>query len=354
MVTVGIDPHKHVHVAVAVDERGNRIGKSLTVKNDGLLIVALITWIRSITDLTSVTWAVEDGRGFARRMADGLLLAGQDVVWVPSRLTAAHRRLHATTGAKSDVIDAVAAAHAAIATPDLPRHHIDQRVRELRVLTDYRSDIVKRRTMMINQLKALSHLWLDHTPGDMARAKALIAFTTRLDTANISTHVRDTIATMIGEIDDANNRIHDLDIRIKELVTPLTPNLLAVTGISHNSAAVLLTEIVDIKRFSSPAKLARYTGCAPIPVFSSDNERHRLHRGGNRRLNSVLHTAAIVQTRYNPAAQQLIARRHDEKGARGARRILKRHLVDVIYRAMHTDQATWQHQINTCERPALT
>lgn len=354
MVTVGIDPHKHVHVAVAVDARGNRIGKPLTVKNDGLLIIALLTWIRSIADVTSVTWAVEDGRGFARRLADGLLLAGQEVVWVPSRLTAAHRKLRAATGAKSDVIDAIATAHAAIATPDLTRHHIDKRVRELRVLTDYRADLVKRRTMMINQLKAQSHLWLDHTPGDLARAKALATLTTRLDAADVGTHVQHVIAVMINELADTNKRIHDLDIRIKELVTPLMPNLLAITGISYNSAAVLLTEIGDIKRFSSSAKLARYTGCAPIPVFSSDNERHRLHRGGNRRLNSVLYTAAIVQTRFNPAAQELIARRQHAKGARGARRILKRHLVDVIYRAMHTDQASWQHQITRCQPLALT
>ncbi|MGP3966027.1 transposase [Nonomuraea sp. 3N208] len=47
-------------------------------------------------------------------------------------------------------------------------------------------------------------------------------------------------------------------------------------------------------RFPTSAKLARYTGCALIPVYSSDQERHRLHRGGNRRLNSVLYTAAIV------------------------------------------------------------
>ncbi|MFF0290355.1 hypothetical protein [Streptomyces sp. NPDC005262] len=32
-----------------------------------------------------------------------------------------------------------------------------------------------------------------------------------------------------------------------------------------------------------------------MPVYSSDRGRHRLHRGGNRRLNSVLYTASIVQ-----------------------------------------------------------
>ncbi len=116
-----------------------------------------------------------------------------------------------------------------------------------------------------------------------------------------------------------------------------------MTGISYNSAAVLLAEIGDITRFSSSAKLARFTGCAPIPVYSADKPRHRLHRGGNRRLNSVLYTAAIVQKRRTPEAQQLLARH--ESGSRGARRILQRHLIDVIYRAMTSDQATWQHQI---------
>lgn len=345
MVTVGIDPHKHVHVAVAVDAAGRRIGQPLTVKNDALLITNLLKWIRSLTEDTLITWAIEDGRGFARRLADGLLLAGYEVVWVPSRLTAAHRKLHAPTGSKSDPTDAAAAAHAVIATPGLDRHRIDEHVRELRVLVDYRSDVVKRRTMVINQLKAQLHVWLDHTPGDLTRTKALTTLTARLDTAPLGTHVHQVLTEMITEIADLNRRTHDLDTTIKDLVNPLAPALLEITGISHISAAVLISEIGDITRFSSSAKLARYTGCAPIPVYSSDKERYRLHRGGNRRLNSVLYTAAIVQKRWHPDAQELLARHAADKGARGARRILQRHLVDVIHRAMTTDQASWPHNV---------
>lgn len=117
MVTVGIDPHKHVHVAVAVGDDGRPIGKPLTVENDALLIITLLKWFRSITDGTA-TWAVEDGRGFAPRLADGLLLAGQEVVWVPARLAAAHRRLHEATGSKSDPIDAAAVARRRSPRPD--------------------------------------------------------------------------------------------------------------------------------------------------------------------------------------------------------------------------------------------
>ncbi|MEW2636555.1 IS110 family transposase [Streptomyces sp. NPDC048389] len=345
MVTVGIDPHKHVHVAVAVDADGRRISRPLTIKNDAALIGVLLKWIRSIADGTPVTWAIEDGRGFARSLADGLLLAGHEVVWVPTRLMAAHRKLHAATGSKSDPVDAAAVAHAAIATPGLDRHRIDERVRELRVLVDLRADLVRRRTMVINQVKAYTHLWLDHTPGDLTRKPGMTALTRFLEDSDLGPHVRRVLTEMTGETADLNQRIRSLEFTIRELVEPLAPALLEITGISHVSAAVLLAEIGDITRFSSSAKLARYTGCAPIPVYSSDKERYRLHRGGNRRLNSVLYTTAIVQQRFHPGARDLLARHTPTKGARGARRVLKRHLIDVIHRAMVRDRASWQHHI---------
>ncbi|MFD1277655.1 hypothetical protein ACFQ51_54215 [Streptomyces kaempferi] len=91
------------------------------------------------------------------------------MVWVPTRVMSAHRKLHAATGSQFDPVDAAAVAHAAIATPGLDRHRIDDRVRELCVLVDSRADLVRRRTMVINQIKACTHLWLDHTPGDLTR-----------------------------------------------------------------------------------------------------------------------------------------------------------------------------------------
>ncbi len=222
----------------------------------------------------------------------------------------------------------------------------------MRVLVDHRADLVKRRTMVINQLKAQLHLWLDHTPGDLLRAKTVSSVRALLADAPLRPHVCQTLHDMLTEIADLNHRVRGLDLTIKELVSPLAPALLQITGISYTSAAVLLAEIGDITRFPSSAKLARYTGCAPIPVYSSDKERHRLHRGGNRRLNSVLYTAAIVQKRWDPAAQELLARQEPAKGTRGARRILQRHLVDVVYRAMHADQETWTHHIARCEQAA--
>ncbi len=254
-------------------------------------------------------------------------------------------RLHEATGAKSDPIDAAAVARAAIATPGLDRHRIDERVRELRVLVDYRADLIKRRTMAINQLKAQVHVWLSQTPGDLTRTRNLDRLTDSIRTAQLPARVASALTDMTSEIAGLSQGVRQLDATIAELVIPLAPNLLQVTGISHISAAVLIAEIGDITRFASSAKLARYAGCAPIPVYSADKPRHRLHRGGNRRVNSVLYTAAIVQKRFSPAAQDLLARHEPAKGTRGARRILQRHLADVIYRAMTDDLASWKHQV---------
>ncbi|WP_218058273.1 transposase [Streptomyces sp. Wb2n-11] len=146
----------------------------------------------------------------AHHLADGLLLAGHEVVWVPTKLLAAHRKLHAATGAKSDLVDAAAVAHAAIVTPGLDRHRIDERVRELRVLVDLRADLVRRRTMVINQVKAYTHLWLDHTPGDLTRRPGMTSLTTLLENTETSTHVRRVLAEMVTEIAELNKRVRGL------------------------------------------------------------------------------------------------------------------------------------------------
>lgn len=134
-----------------------------------------------------------------------------------------------------------------------------------RVLVDYRADLVKRRTMAVNQLKAQVHLWLDQTPGDLTRARNVDMLATLISAAQLSPHVRQALADMTAEIAALNRHVHDLDATIRELVSPLAPARLQVTGISYIAAAVLLVEIGDITRFSSSAKLARYVGCAPNP-----------------------------------------------------------------------------------------
>jgi transposase len=93
----------------------------------------------------------------------------------------------------------------------------------------------------------------------------------------------------------------------------------------------------DVRRFRNAAAYARFCGAAPIPCGSGKTaDRHRLDRGGNRQLNAALHRIAIVQARVDPRARDFLDRKSAEgKTKREARRALKRHLANVVYRRLH-------------------
>ncbi len=87
------------------------------------------------------------------------------------------------------------------------------------------------------------------------------------------------------------------------------------------------------QRFTSEAQLAAYAGVAPLEASSAGIVRHRLNRGGNRRLNAILYRIALTQLRCSAAAQTYIARRQSQgKTKREAIRTLKRYLIRAIWR----------------------
>ncbi len=64
----------------------------------------------------------------------------------------------------------------------------------------------------------------------------------------------------------------------------------------------------------------------------------RLNRRGNRQLNRALFMVAFTQMReYAPAQEYMERKRLEGKTWKEAMRCLKRHLADVVYRAMIED-----------------
>src|SRR3954470_23250983 len=70
-----------------------------------------------------------------------------------------------------------------------------------------------------------------------------------------------------------------------------------IHGIGPAGAARILADVGDVARFADRNRFASWTGAAPIDASSGEHLRHRLSRAGNRRLNHVLHIAAVVQLR---------------------------------------------------------
>ena len=91
--------------------------------------------------------------------------------------------------------------------------------------------------------------------------------------------------------------------------------------------------------FHSKDAFARHNGTAPLPVWSSNKQRYRLSRTGNRQLKAALHRIAMTQARMHQPARELMHRRKlNGDGGMEALRILKRRLSDVVYCAMLADQ----------------
>jgi transposase len=99
-------------------------------------------------------WAIEDCRHVSSRLERTLVAAGERVVRVTPSLTGASRKSSRVPG-KSDPIDATSVALAAIRVglDTLPAAHLDERAMEIRVLTDYRDQLIGERTRMINRLR---------------------------------------------------------------------------------------------------------------------------------------------------------------------------------------------------------
>ena len=147
--------------------------------------------------------------------------------------------------------------------------------------------------------------------------------------------------SQLARITALSAEITGLEKDLAALVTVLVPELLAIPGVAVITAAKIIGETGDIRRFRSPAAFARHNGTAPVPASSGTGTGgpQRLNRGGNRQLNAALHRVAVVQARCHPGAAALLERRGQDKHETGkaSLRVLKRHLSDVIYRALNAD-----------------
>ena len=115
-------------------------------------------------------------------------------------------------------------------------------------------------------------------------------------------------------------------------------------GIGPAGAARILADVGDIARFPDRNHFASRTGTAPIDASSGDQIRHRLSRAGNRRLNHVLHMAAIAQIRLGGERRTYYRRKLGEaETCKEARRCLERRLSDMVYRQLVADAQAADH-----------
>lgn len=333
MIVIGADPHKHSHTLVAVDAAtGERLGCETVRANAAGTLVAL-RWARSLG--AERVWAVEDCRHVSGRFERGLIGDGERVVRVAPKLMAGARKSARTRG-KSDPIDALAVARAALreGVDALPVARLEGRALEIRLLLDHHDDLVVDRSDEQRRLRWHLHDLFDDLEipaGALDRAVWLDRIGRKLARAEQTARVR-IARDQICSIRQDTKRIRELEKEIAELVAIEAPQLLEEVGCGALTAAKLIGEIAGADRFATDAKLARAAGIAPVEVSSGRRDRHRLDRGGNRQLNCALHRLAVNKGRYCPETRAYLARKQAEGKTRmEALRCLKRHLARRVH-----------------------
>lgn len=327
MAAIGVDTHKATLFACAVDELGSALAEQ-EFNNDPAGHVQLAAWARA--SAPGGRLGFEGSSSYGAAAARLLDEAGFDVREVPPHLSR-RERIRTRRAGKSDPGDALAIARVTARETDLPPIRRADPTTDLGLLLAAHDDLVAETTRTRNRLHADLVVLV---PGYGGRAINLVA---ERHLKLVATMLRrragihaELARERLAEVRRLQARVRSLTRRVGLLVAG--HRLLEVPGVGPLTAAALVAETGDVRRFRSADAFAMLAGVAPIPASSGQTQRMRLNRGGNRRLNRAIHVVAIVQSRSHPPAklyiQGKLAAGHTW---REAIRSLKRLLARVIF-----------------------
>ena len=346
---IGVDPHKYVLTAVALNGQGGVLGQ-WTGDTSSRGLQALRTW--AVERAPDAVWAIEGSNRLGRHLAVQLVAAGADVRDVCPTRTATQRRRRPGRG-KSDAVDAEAVARELLAHPDLPRAFKtaagppDPHWEELAVLVRARRQLASRHRQVLNEaeplLGELPDLLAERLPPGKKVLPRLAAAARRRRTGERLVDLRlEVLRAQAREERALAAACATLERQIAAALRHLGTSLPSLCGLGALGAAELVVEVGDPRRFRSADAFAAYTGTAPIPASSAEAHgrpvHHRLNRFGNRRLNAVLYTMAIVRQRIHPETRAYAARLLAAgKTTRDVVRIIKRRLARLVWHTMMAD-----------------
>jgi transposase len=337
-VIIGVDPHKLSATIEVVDRQEHLLGSG-RFATDQRGYTAMRSYVKSWPNRV---WAVEGANGAGRPLAQRLVEAGEEVVDVPAKLAARVRLFDTGHNRKTDALDAHSIAIVAVRTKGLRVLAADGELEALRMLTDRRDELAHLRVQTVNRLqRLLSELFPGQRKKDLSalQAKAMLATVRPRDIAGKTR--RRMAAEELADLVVVDGKLKKIKAELKAMVIARGSTLLQIHGIGPSGAARTLADVGDITRFADRNRFASWTGTAPLDASSGEQIRHRLSRAGNRRMNHVLHMAAIVQLRHDTEGRAYFRRKVAAGKTRmEALRCLKRRLSDVLYRYLVADAQT--------------
>ena len=384
---VGIDSHRDTHTAVFIDCFFEKLGE-ITFKNRPSEFPAFLSdALKLRQDDTDLLFGLEDVSMYGRTLSVFFQKNNLRIKHVNSLLVSRERKNQNVTE-KTDSVDAECAARVLLSKlSELPDAQLDDKYWILRTLVTHRDFIVKQNASSKNHLH---NLVVQHYPNycelfPNIDAKSALAFFKRYpspttldgttheelakflseasdyrvgagkpgevkareileglqDTAVEFQEIRDeAVRTSIRHIEYNTGEVKKLDKAIALFLAEFDCTLTSMAGIDIIAAAQLLACIGDIKKFPTPAKLARYSGVAPVSYSSGRKDTQYANKRGNRELNSILYLLAVrlittlgpTGKMMNPFFYEYYHKKLSEgKTKRQALKCVQRRLVNIIW-----------------------
>ena len=338
---IGVDTHRDQHaLALVACPSGACLAEALIAAEAGGYAAALALARRRAPGRRA--WAIEGSGSYGKGLARSLLAEGERVLEVERPRRAAGR-----ARAKSDRLDALRAARTLLAEerPSLPR--AAGRREALRVALQVRTSAVSARRVALNQLRALLVTCPEPLRAELrslTRARLLGRCGALEPERECDPELAGTLLALrllAARIESLSAEARELERELGAQAEQIAPALLAEYGIGPIGAAQVLVSWSHRGRFRSEAAFARLAGVPPIPASSGKTIRYRLDRGGDRKLNHVLHQIVITRRKHDPRTIAYIERRRrGGKSEREAIRSLKRYVARHLFRVLEETAMT--------------
>lgn len=336
MIYLGIDVAKNKHDICVVDSNANVLLEPFTFYNSVAGFKFLLEKLKPF-DLSDSLFGLESTGHYGENLINFLHKQGFKLGIINPIQTDALRNTNIRK-TKNDKIDTKLVAKALILgnyTPFVPK---DLTLLELRSLCRHRDDILKSRSKLKVRLVAfidqlfpelnyifnsihlkscyallaeypaptdvcavrvdkLSNLLRKASKGHFGLDKAtklkeLAKSSIGINNSSLSIQIKHSLK----QIELLNEQIDELDNKIKEVMDEIASPILSIPGISYTLGSIIISEIGNIERFSSPCKLLAFAGLDPtVKQSGTFNATHiKISKRGSKLLRYALIKAASI------------------------------------------------------------
>jgi transposase len=249
-VVIGIDPHKALHAACAIDTAEVQLDE-VVVRSGPRQLGQLLQWAAGFEQRT---WAIESAGGLGYLLAQQLLARGEVVVDVPATLSSRARLLSSGRSSKNDANDAHAVAVAALRSPSLSPVRVEDHVSVLRMLAKAQFDLSHARSRACSRLHALVSELVAGGIGKevvVSQGEQLLA---GIHPVNVVQRQRlDLALELLDEIRALDTRLKASKRRITDAVSASATSLIEIFGVGPIIAAIVIGYTGDIGSWASGA-----------------------------------------------------------------------------------------------------